>query len=328
MSTQTAEAYWVREPGVGELSTEELPADLRPGCSLVRTRYSGVSVGLERTVGLGRVPEEAHRAMACRSMGGSLALPVKFGQGIVGVGEAGELEGRTVFVSHPHQTRAHVRDAHATVLPAEVPPARATLVPAMELALNAMWDADLTRGNTEEVVVLGAGAAGLAVAYVVNRTFGVRPAVVEVVPARRELAETLPFVGHVADAGEYASGRFDVAFHTSGQGTGLQEAIELVGFEGHVIEMSWYGSTQVTVDLSSFHLDRKRLVASQVNAIAKSQRGRSGPKERMANVLTLLDDASLDALLGDPTPFAELPQLMRQVYEGTPKAPAPLVSYG
>lgn len=42
---------------------------------------------------------------------------------------------------------------------------------------------------------------------------------------------------------------FDIAFHTSATQEGLQMAIDCVGMEGRVVEMSWYGARPVTLHL-------------------------------------------------------------------------------
>jgi hypothetical protein len=53
--------------------------------------------------------------------------------------------------------------------------------------------------------------------------------------------------------------------------------------------------------------------------------GRAG---RTAAVRTLLRDASLDALLTTPVPFASLPQFFAGLYRGAATAPCPVVAYG
>ena len=61
MDTQ-AQAFWLREPGVGEIRPVRLPRP-GPGEVLVRTLRSGVSRGTETLVFRGRVPASQYAAM-------------------------------------------------------------------------------------------------------------------------------------------------------------------------------------------------------------------------------------------------------------------------
>ncbi len=55
-----------------------------------------------------------------------------------------ELRGRTVFCLYPHQTAYVVPASAVTVVPEDVPPARAVLAGTVETAVNALWDAGAT----------------------------------------------------------------------------------------------------------------------------------------------------------------------------------------
>ena len=326
MSELATEAYWVRHRGAGELVAGTVAEAPESGRSLVRAEFSGVSVGTERLVGLGLVPASCESAMACRYMEGSFALPLKYGYSLVGRGVAGALEGERVFVMHPHQSLAEVADEHAVVLPEAVPSSRAVLVPNLETALNAVWDSELEATPNARTVVLGAGAVGLLVAYALERTTGRPVTVVELDEERRSLAASLPWVERAVES--ETDGEFDVAFHTTGNPLGLQSALDLLGFEGRVIELSWYGEKPVTLDLGShFHHGRKRIVASQVSAVAPTRRESLGYAGRTRAVLDLLDESALDALVSDPVPFARMPGLMGDVYRGASPAPLPLIQF-
>jgi len=323
---RSTRAYWVTSSGVGELRTERIPDRPAAGRSLLRAEFSGVSPGTERLVGLGLVPTACSEAMACRYMAGSFDLPVKYGYDLVATGVAGALEGRRVFTMHPHQEFCEIEDAHATILPDELPVERAALIPNLETALNAVWDAELA--EDEPTLVVGGGSVGLLVAYVLSRKHGRRVPVVEPDEARAALAAGLPWVERVLAPGEAPRDTAAVAFHTSGAATGLQLAIDAVGFEGRVIELSWYGQQRVSLELgSSFHGLRKHIQASQVGAIAPAMRPTHGFAERLADVLELLDEPALDRLLSPPFPFDEMPALMSELYAGRSPAPLPLIAY-
>ncbi|MGH3587262.1 MAG: dehydrogenase, partial [Pseudonocardia sp.] len=134
-------AFWVREPGAGEIRSVELP---EPGADevTVRTLRSGISRGTETLVFQGGVPESQYGAMRAPFQDGDFPGPVKYGYLSVGVVEHGppELRGRTVFCLYPHQT-AYVVPARAVIpVPDDVPPERAVLAGTVETAVNALWD--------------------------------------------------------------------------------------------------------------------------------------------------------------------------------------------
>src|SRR3990170_3851889 len=120
--SQGASAFWLREPGAGEIRSVELAAR-RPDEVLVRPLRSGVSRGTESLVFKGRVPASQYDVMRAPFQDGEFPGPVKYGYLNVGVVEEGpeELVGRTVFCLHPHQTKYVVPAGAVTVVPPEVP---------------------------------------------------------------------------------------------------------------------------------------------------------------------------------------------------------------
>jgi len=320
-----ARGYWVDAPGRGSLRDVELP-DETAGTVTLRATLSGVSPGTERLVGLGRVPASCHQTMACRGMLGSFALPVLYGYSFVGHVERGEHAGRRAFVMRPHQTRAVVDQHELRWLPDDVPDARATLFPNLETACNAAWDAAPASGD--RVVVVGAGAVGLLVSFALSREHDGEVVVVDSSPQRVAFAQQLPWVQRACAPADVAEGTFAHAIHSTTSSAGLQLAIDAVGFEGVVTELSWYGEDAVTVQLGgSFHHQRKRIQASQVASVAPSHR-QAGYGARAERVLQWLADERLDALHGDAIPFDGLPQAMADVYAGTARDVCPVVRYG
>jgi threonine dehydrogenase-like Zn-dependent dehydrogenase len=89
---------------------------------------------------------------------------------------------------------------------------------------------------------------------------------------------------------EHTEGRgADVAVNVSASARGLQLAIDSLTFEGTVVEASWYGSRQVTVDLgSAFHRKRLKMRSSQVSRIDPALTGRWDKARRINRVLELL----------------------------------------
>ncbi|MBL8751012.1 MAG: dehydrogenase [Planctomycetes bacterium] len=323
-SADEALAYWVEAPGRGALRPTPLPPPGESDVALI-AEFSGVSIGTERLVGRGLVPERCAGDMACAGMQGSFALPVCYGYSLVGRIASGPLAGRRGFAMHPHQERAVVARNRVVVLPDAVPSARATLFPNLETAVNGVWDAEPRR--QDRAVVVGAGAVGLLIAFVFAKTYGEPLHVVEADPERRRFAVRLPWIRGALAPHEVEHDSYSIAFHTTATSSGLQVAIDALGFEGQVVDLSWYGKDTVTLDLgTTFHHRRKRLLASQVAAVAPLHR-EAGRSSRTEVVLEFLHDAALDMLHGAPVPFAKLPALFSRIYRGETIDPCPVVAY-
>jgi threonine dehydrogenase-like Zn-dependent dehydrogenase len=321
-----ARAFWVREPGAGEIRAERLPAP-GPDDVLVRTRYSGVSRGTELLVFRGGVPDGQRAVMRAPFQDGEFPGPVKYGYLNVGVVEEGpsDLQGRTIFCLYPHQTRYVVPASAVTVLPEDVRPERAVLAGTVETAVNALWDAAPLIGD--RVAVVGGGMVGCCVAALLGRFPGVRVQLVDVSPGRAAVAEAL---GVPFSTPERAFGSCDLVVHASATSTGLRRSLELVADEGEVIELSWYGDREVRIPLGEgFHSRRLTVRASQVGTVAPAGR-RAGWRthaERMALALRLLADPVFDALITDECPFEELPGLLPRLAAGAPDALCVRVTY-
>jgi threonine dehydrogenase-like Zn-dependent dehydrogenase len=237
-------------------------------------------------------------------MAGNFPFPVKYGYATVGRIESGAeaLRGHTVFTLHPHQNFFNIPANAAVALPDNLPPQRAVLAANMETALNAVWDA--APGPGDRIAVVGAGVVGSLVAYLCGRLPGAEVTLVDINPARAELAQALG-VGFARP--ESANGDCDLVIHASGNMAGLGTALGLAGNEATVLEMSWYGDAPVTAPLGgAFHSRRLRLISSQVGQIAPSHRPRWSHRRRLAAALTLLTDVRLDALLAPPVLFQDL----------------------
>jgi NADPH:quinone reductase-like Zn-dependent oxidoreductase len=277
----------------------------------VRALYGGISRGTEALVHAGRVPESEFERMRAPFMAGKFPFPVKYGYATVGRVESGTeaLRDRTVFTLHPHQNLFNIPADATVALPENLPPQRAVLAANMETALNAVWDA--APGPADRIAVVGAGAVGSLVAYLCGRLPGTEVTLVDVNPARAELARTL---GVSFAKPETAKGDCDLVVHASGNTAGLGTALALAGEEAIVLELSWYGDAPVTVPLGgAFHSRRLRLVSSQVGRVAPSHRPRWTYGRRLAAALGLLADARLDALLAPAVMFQDLPRRLPDI---------------
>jgi hypothetical protein len=115
-------------------------------------------------------------------------------------------------------------------------------------------------------------------------------------------------------APDNASPEADLVVHASGSPAGLATALTIAGFEAMVLEMSWYGTRIVPLELGgAFHSRRLTLRSSQVGAVPASRGQRWPPRRRLALALSLLRDPAFDILLSGETEFAALPALMPQL---------------
>jgi threonine dehydrogenase-like Zn-dependent dehydrogenase len=323
-------AYWTVAPGRGELREQPL-ASPGPGEALVEALHSGISRGTELLVHRGGVPAEVAARMRAPFQEGDLPGPVKYGYLSVGVVRAvgdstpgeDELVGRTVFCLYPHQDRYVVPVEALTVVPDGVPAHRAVLAGTVETALNAVWDAAPRLGD--RVAVIGAGMVGAAVAALLADFPLQRLQLVDVDESRRPVAEQL---GVEFVTPNQATGDCDVVVHCSATSAGLSRGLELLGDEGELIELSWYGDRLVAVNLGAdFHVRRLTIRASQVGAVAASRRARRSYAQRLELALDLLRNPAFDALISGHGGFADLPETMHRLATGELKGLCHVVDY-
>ena len=278
---------------------------------MIRTRCSAISRGTEGLVFRGEVPESEWQRMRCPFQDGEFPAPVKYGYSAVGVVEEGpaEMVGRRVFCLHPHQDRFVVPRDAAFDIPDGVPDRRATLAANMETAVNGVWDA--APGPGDRIAVIGGGVIGCLVAALVARLPGTEVELIDIDPARKEIAAAL---GCRFATPAKASPEADLVVHASGSAAGLATALTLAAFEATVLEMSWYGTRTVPLALGgTFHSRRLTLRSSQVGSVPAARRQRWSRRRRLTLALALLADAVFDTLLSGESEFGDSPELMRQL---------------
>jgi 2-desacetyl-2-hydroxyethyl bacteriochlorophyllide A dehydrogenase len=316
-----AQSLWTVAPGVVELREHELR---EPNADevLVETLATGISRGTERLVFEGRVPENQWAAMRAPLQYGEFPAPLSYGYAAVGVVRAGpgQLLGKRVFVLHPHHDRFIAPAAMCTIVPDNVPDRRAVLAANLETAVNILWDARPLVG--ERALVIGAGVVGLLATYLLARIPGLDLHVCDPDATRGAIARS--FGAHFC-APDAAPGERDLIIHASANPAGLRLALGCAGFEGRIVEASWFGAKECALPLGeAFHSKRLALISTQVGHIAPAMRGRRNYADRLALALSLLADPALDALLGPDTIFAKLPQSMGMLLSPPPGAPQPL----
>jgi threonine dehydrogenase-like Zn-dependent dehydrogenase len=318
-----AHAFWLRAPGRGEIRPVALP-EAGSDDVIVRTLRSGVSRGTETLVFRGGVPPDQYAAMRAPFQEGDFPGPVKYGYLNVGTVERGpaELRGRTVFCLYPHQTAYVVPARAVTVVPDDVPPARAVLAGTVETAVNALWDAAPLLGD--RVAVVGGGMVGCCVARLLSR-FPVQVTLVDVDASRADVAAAFGIDFALPD--EAAGGR-DLVVHASATSAGLQRSLDLLAPEGTVIDLSWYGDREVRLSLGgAFHSGRLGIRASQVGSVSPARRGRRTMADRLALALELLRDPAFDTLVTGQSRFSELPEVMPRLAAGSLPALCHTITY-
>ena len=224
---------------------------------VVRALYSGISRGTEALVFQGRVPASEYQRMRAPFQTGEFPAPVKYGYASVGRIEQGprELQGRTVFVLYPHQTRYVVPAQSVYVVPEEVPAPRAVLAANLETAINAVWDGRPQIGD--RIAVIGAGTVGCLAAWLAARIVGCEVDLVDVNPRRAAIAREL---GVRFAAPDVVLEGADLVIHASGSPEGLALALRVAAFEATIVELSWYGNQAVSLPLGeAFHVRRLTL---------------------------------------------------------------------
>ncbi|HTU60324.1 MAG TPA: zinc-binding alcohol dehydrogenase, partial [Polyangiales bacterium] len=189
---------------------------------------------------------------------------------------------------------------------------RATLIPQVETALTALWDAQLV--FRQRVVVLGGGLIGLLIARFAQQAGAEDVQLIEAQPSRRELAQRFGIQQVCAPEQVVPSGDADIVFEVSGQPQQLDVAIEHCGMEATVVVVSFYGARTSALQLgSTFHRRRLQLKSSQVSHLPPVLTPRWSHPRRLHSVLQLLNDPSFDALLGVAHPFGSAPDVYAQL---------------
>lgn len=302
-------ALWHDNPTASSLK-EVVLENGASGMIHIQSLYSFISLGTERTIAKGGIPSGLDHEMDVPYMEGTLQLPVKYGYSLVGkvIDHGHELEEKSVHLLHPHQSVCQVYLQDCFVIPDGIPPLRATLASNMETAVNAIWDAQISIGD--RVLIVGFGIIGALIASVADQLPGVVVHIVEQNSARKEQAKALGFT--TVDTPVILD--YDLAFNTSGHESGLQLAIDAVGLEGRIMEMSWYGGKSVSLNLGGdFHWKRKKIISSQVGLIPNSKQHRWNYFRRKELVFELLKNPIYDRFITNILDFEDSPAFFNRL---------------
>lgn len=280
-----------------ELISDDIAYNMGVDQFMLHTDYSLISTGTEQLVSTGKVPESLYDVMSVPYMDGEFTFPIKYGYSTIG-----SHDGDQYHVMHPHQDSMVVNAKDAYALSEQIPSYRATLISNIETTINAIWDADLQRD--ESIAICGYGNIGSLLSLTL-RHFGYSDvSIIEPNAWRQEQAEQLGF--NVIGLSDQVS--YDVVFNTSAREEGLQYGIDHLNPEGRVIELSWYGSKTVKLNLGAdFHYKRLKLISSQVSKISPLAPANTTYLRRKQLAEKVLTDESFDKLITDFVPFDQSP---------------------
>ena len=245
----------------------------KAGELLVQVQFSAISPGTEMLVYRGLVPSEMRQDESISSLQENFEYPMQYGYACVGeviqVGDS-SLEswiGKRVFAFQPHEHYFVSQAVGVIPIPDEVELEDALFFANLETAVNLVQDAAPVLG--ERGVLFGLGVVGLLTALVLNQFPLTALTLVEPHSYRQTMAQRLGLNQVVFPKDIFSDQKYDFAMEISGSPTALQQAINVVGFDGRIIVGSWFGTKLVSLDLgTTFHRQRLRLISSQVSSIS------------------------------------------------------------
>ncbi len=283
---------------------------------IVDTQLSAISPGTELLLYHGQVPTDIAADVAIDALSGDLSYPTQYGYAAVGevvatgAAVADTWQGRRVFAFHPHQSTFRVAVDDVLPVPSGSSDATCAMLPTVETATNFLLDGAPRIG--ERAVVFGAGVIGLCTTALLAAMPLESLTVVEPLETRRNQARSMGADRAIppADINSVCADQdppgADLVFEVSGHPTALDDAIDVVGYDGRVVVGSWYGDKRSPLDLGSdFHRDRITITSSQVSTISPTLRGRWSTDRRLDTALHQLADIDLTSLVTDRIPFQD-----------------------
>lgn len=276
-----------------------------------------ISLGTESLILHNKVPKIIANEMAVPYMEGSFSLPIKYGYAVSGVLDNGE----KVHLMHPHQNQCLVAQSSLFKSCQDLPLKRIPLISNMETIINGIWDSQFEKNDS--IVIIGFGNIGSLLATTLKYHYNLDARIVETDQWRLNKAKTLGFDSYCDNQG------FDIAFNTASNEKALQFAIDQANEEGKIIDLSWYGNTSLNLDLGGkFHINRLRIIASQVSNIPKSKRGEFDYHKRKQLAVEILKHPKFDDLITSIIPFEEAPKFYDSIrINKVPKGLIYLIKY-
>ncbi len=293
------------------------------GWAKVRSICSFVSMGTERVVTHEQLTPEIATAMAVPYQKGSLDSSFTYGYSVIGEVIEGEtnLLGKRVHIMHPHQDIFNAKIDDLTEMPEAISPEIASIASNMETAINAIWDAGVELGD--KVLIIGYGVIGALITEILQKSIGIEVKVLEQKEDRASVA-----IERGISIWEKTGEKFDVVFNTSSNENMLQKALEWTAFEGKVVELSWYGTKTVRLQLGAdFHYGRKKIIASQVSNIPERKQPKWNYKKRKRLVFQLLSELDLTHMISNQILFTDSLDFYDRLRKGEENCLSTLIIY-
>lgn len=319
MGCKKAQAVYFTAPR--RIEIRDIALERPEGSIGVRSVLQGISAGTELLFYRGEFPDGLEGDLP--GLSSRLEYPLKYGYSNVGMDE----EGNRFFGFAPHQTCWYAQPKELIKLDDDMADEDAIFIPNLETAIGIVQDLEPTYGDY--IGLSGLGVVGILTAKVLARLHPGLLVLMDVKESRRRIAEELgaqfinPQRENLTDRiQELTGGRgLDRAVNVSASSQALQVLIESMNVEGLIIEASWYGTRNVTLNLGqAFHRRRLTIKSSQVSTVG-GQRGLGWDKRRrMDLVLKTLREIKPGNLITDRLPFtraAEAYELLEQGREHT-----------
>lgn len=285
-----------------------------------------ISIGTEKTIITKKIDQETAGWMRVPYMKGDFQSQFTYGYSLVGeiVEAPASLLGRYVHLLHPHQDFAMVSESDIFLIPDGIPPINATLASNMETAVNAVWDAKIEIGD--KILIIGYGVIGALISMLLRPMPGINLTVFENNPSRVSKANSDGY--EVINDKKDIKAFYDVAFNTSTSESGLRLAMQKTVFEGKIIELSWYGSENISVGLgNSFHYGRKKIISSQVSHIPSDKQYRWNFEKRKNLVFDILKGSDVSHLITRQINFTDAPVFYDQLRKQQIKDFSVIINY-
>lgn len=270
--------------------------------------YSSLSIGTEKLVATGKVPLSMYDKMSVPYMDGSFEFPIKYGYSLVGKTKKNEL----VHVMYPHQTKIYVAQEDCFLFSEKINPMVATQFSNLETVVNAIWTSNVKNENT--VLVCGTGSVGVLLAQTLKKHIGARVYIKDNNEIKVQKLLSLGFEK------EHDNMEFDICFNVSASENGLQYCIDHTITEGKIIELSWYGTKKVQLDLgSNFHYKRLQIISCQVSNIPIEKQSQFTFFKRKKLVEQLLLEVDYLPFITNIVDFEKLPHFFEEIRNKKPQ---------
>lgn len=277
---------------------------------LVQTLVSAISPGTEMLLYRNQLPPGLAVDETIDSLSGSFGYPMPYGYACVGrviaVGTAvpATWQDRLVFAFQPHQSHFLAEPEALHLLPPQMSPETAVMLPNMETAVSFVMDGQPLIG--ERVVVFGQGIVGLLTMALLAQFPLAACITVDAYALRRRWSQRLGATHTVDPATAALPADADLCFELSGNPTALAAALDVAGYQGRIVVGSWYGNKPVSLPLGhEFHRRQLRLISSQVSHIAPQWRGRWHKARRLETAWTMLAHVQPERLITHRFPLTQ-----------------------